>query len=38
MQTKDNFMKPKVNNADDAVRLTEKAASKLTLVRVWENG
>ena len=27
-----------VKNADDAVRLTEKAASKKTLVRVWENG
>ena len=27
-----------ITNADDAVRLTEKATSKQTLVRVWENG
>jgi serine protease Do len=27
-----------VKSADDAVQLTEKAASKQTLVRVWENG
>ena len=27
-----------VRNADDAVQLTEKATSKQTLVRVWENG
>jgi serine protease Do len=27
-----------VKNAEDAVRLTENAASKLTLVRVWDKG
>ncbi len=27
-----------VKSADDAVRLTENARSKLTLVRVWDNG
>jgi serine protease Do len=27
-----------VKSADEAVQLTEKAASKQTLVRVWENG
>ena len=27
-----------VKNADDAVKLTEKAADKHTLLRVWEKG
>jgi serine protease Do len=27
-----------VKNAEDAIRLTEKTASKRTLVRVWQNG
>ena len=28
----------KVENADDAVRLTDHAKDKLTLLRVWSNG